>query len=433
MQTEDGRYLVTYNYQLVGEQNHHFVHRLEFSLKQGALQAEGDWDNLLFQIGLVESISYWKLACPEIIEVQCGYLSPAQQAFWRKLVYKGLGEFIYLNKLHLETINGAPLSADNLVVITSSGPVFEPVKVVGRGNLIPVGGGKDSVVTLEVLRDQRADNLPVVMSASQAAYDCIEVAGYDNYLEIKRQLDPQVVELNRAGFLNGHVPFSAILAFIITLGAVLTGKQYIVLSNESSANEPSVPGTDFNHQYSKSWEFEADFRAYLKQFVVEGVEYFSLLRPLEELEITALFSHYSQYHPVFRSCNVGKKTNSWCGHCPKCLFVFIMLAAFLDYRQVVAIFGRDVLDDINLLKEFRELIGLEETKPFECVGTVSEVRRAMRMLVAKNQSSFKNWPKLVNKFIEYDPGEVEMKHQVDHFIPESILAALQAERNRYGL
>lgn len=411
-----------------------FAHRLELGLRHGVLTERNDLDGLIFQIGVMEAINYWKLACPAVIELNCGQLTEAMQVFWRKLLYKGLGEFIYLNQLHVPEVAGFSLTADNIVRFTTTSEVIYPkLSVMGGGTLIPVGGGKDSVVTLEVLRDERANNLPLVMSAPQAGYDCIAVAGYDNYLEIKRQLDPQILTLNQAGFLNGHVPFSAILAFISVLSAVLTGKRCIALSNENSANEPSVPGTDFNHQYSKSWEFEADFRQYIADYVVDGVEYFSLLRPLEELQIAELFSHYPAYHQVFRSCNVGKKNNSWCGHCPKCLFVFIMLAGFVEYDRVVAMFGKDLLADETLLPILRQLLGLEETKPFECVGTVSEVRRAMRLIVERNFSSGGQMPILLQKFIEYDLDDIELTHDQHHAVPDELLLKLQKERHHYGI
>jgi len=411
-----------------------FTHRLELGLQHGVLTERNDLDGLIFQIGVMEAINYWKLACPAVIELNCGQLTDSMQVFWRKLLYKGLGEFIYLNQLHVPEVAGFLLTEDNIVRFTTTSDVIYPkLSVMGGGTLIPVGGGKDSVVTLEVLRDERANNLPLVMSAPQAGYDCIAVAGYDNYLEIKRQLDPQILALNQAGFLNGHVPFSAILAFISVLSAVLTGKRYIALSNENSANEPSVPGTDFNHQYSKSWEFEADFRQYIADYVVDGVEYFSLLRPLEELQIAELFSHYPAYHQVFRSCNVGKKTNSWCGHCPKCLFVFIMLAGFVEYDRVVAMFGKDLLADETLLPILRQLLGLEETKPFECVGTVSEVRRAMRLIVERNFSLGGQMPILLQKFIEYDLDDIELTHDQHHAVPDELLLKLQKERHYYGI
>lgn len=184
---------------------------------------------------------------------------------------------------------------------------FEDIKLDLKGNLIPVGGGKDSVVSLELLKDMKDDNLCFVMSPPQAAYDCIEVAGYKDYLLAKRYFDKRMLQMNNEGFLNGHVPFSAILGFIGVLGAALCGKQYIPLSNERSANESTVIGESFNHQYSKSYEFEEDFNDYVNKYLVANIEYFSLLRPLYEVEIAEKFSEARQYHQVFRSCNRGKK------------------------------------------------------------------------------------------------------------------------------
>ena len=406
-----------------------FKHGLTFNTQH--LPQELELEGIIFQVGLVELISYWKLACPRQIEVQCGQLTNQQKRFWQKLIYKGLGEFIYLNRLHLPEVASFRLTPESFVELVTTGKSYRRLNYHGVGNLIPIGGGKDSVVSLEVLRSEFTQNLPLVMSAPVAAYDCIKTAGYSNYLEISRRLDPQIIELNRAGFLNGHVPFSAMLAFVSVLGAVLTGKRNIILSNENSANEASVPGTDFNHQYSKSLEFEADLRDYLAEFVISGLDYFSLLRPLEELQITELFSHYKSYHPIFRSCNVGKKTNSWCGHCPKCLFVFIMLAAFLDYPAVVEIFGKDLLADRELLPVFRQLLGLEPTKPFECVGTISEVRRAMQQLIERNNKSA--LPFLAKQFLTYHLEPAPLNHTEEHFVPAEFLAKLNTERQRYGV
>lgn len=454
MERREGKIRLEFDYELVATEeggSFRFKDNLELARQEGSLDKADGLEGLILRIGLAEIINYWKLACPAIIEVKCGYLSADEQAFWRKLIYKGLGEFIYLNRLHLPEVAGFELNADNIVeFVTNPDKKFERIELDGglNGNLIGVGGGKDSIVSLEILRDQKNDNLPMIMTtvvpqiddavtslSDQAALDSIRVAGYQDYLEIRRTLDPQLLELNQQGFLNGHVPFSAILAFISVLGAVLTGKKHIVLSNENSANEPSVPGTDFNHQYSKSVEFEADFREFLAKFVLGEVEYFSLLRPLEELQIAELFSHYEQYHQVFRSCNVGKRANAWCGHCPKCLFVFIVLAAFMDYQQVVAIFGRDLLADNEMRFIFRQLLGLEETKPFECVGTVSEVRRAMRLLIARNfdEMELADWPVLVREFAAADLPDLPLENDGKHFVPVELLDKLKAEEAKYGL
>ena len=179
------------------------------------------------------------------------------------------------------------------------------------------------------------------------------------------------------------------LAFYTHLASVLSGIPNVALSNESSANEPTVLVRDrsganenkwdsVNHQYSKSLEFEDDFRAYCPSF-----NYFSFLRPLTELQIAMLFSRFTQYHDVFRSCNVGSKQDIWCGHCAKCLFAYIILSPFIAPERLNAIFGKSMLDDTTLEHEFMQLTGHAETKPFECVGTVSEVNAALSMAIER--------------------------------------------------
>ena len=386
-------------------------------------------ENLIFQIGLAETINYWKLACPPRLRITCGGLRPEETAFWQKLYYNGLGEFIYVNGIHRMTPLVTP---ENWLEIVSTGQALSPVSGWDlHGTLIPVGGGKDSVVSLELLRPEAADNLPFVMSAPQAAYDCMAVAGYHRYLQAERRLDPQLLRLNAAGYLNGHVPFSAILAFIAALGAALTHKRYIALSNEKSANEPSVPGTMFNHQYSKTVEFERDFTAYFKDIMPE-LKYFSLLRPLYEIEIGKAFAEYPAYHFVFRSCNRGKKTNAWCGHCPKCLFVYIILSPYIEREKLKQIFGQDLLADEQLRPVLRELLGLAETKPFECVGTIWEVRYALAETAARYgyQIGGADTPALAAEFLQADlpPAKPDDNYESGDCLPEELRR--RAERLR---
>ena len=211
-------------------------------------------------------------------------------------------------------------------------------------------------------------------------------SGYsDKTFIVKRVIDRKIVDLNSEGFLNGHTPFSAIVAFVSYLCAYLSGKKYIVLSNEDSANESTVIGTSVNHQYSKTYEFENDFNNYTKKYYGIDIKYFSLLRPLTEFQIGMLFSKLDKFHKVFKSCNLGSKgdTWEWCCKCPKCLFVFIILSPFLYRDKLIDIFGTDLYEDASLLDTFKELLGYSETKPFECVGTYGEVRFAVSLLINK--------------------------------------------------
>lgn len=330
---------------------------------------------MAFHIGMVEMISYWKAFCSPRIIIKPYRLSSKQEIWWKKLFRYGLGEFFFTN--------GIEMPGEELVQFDYSAqarpfPKFE-LHPAENGIIIPVGGGKDSVVTLELLKSSGFAIMPLVMNHRDATRKVLKAGGFEanSAFEIKRTIDPLLLQLNQQGFLNGHTPFSALLAFVTTFAAALSGKKYIALSNESSANEASIPGTKINHQYSKSFEFEQDFRNYLADHLLEGVNYFSFLRPLNELQIGRLFSGYSQYHGVFKSCNVGSKTDVWCCNCSKCLFTFIMLAPYLSEKDLNAIFGENLFQKSGLASTLDQLTGVAENKPFECVGTINEVNAAL--------------------------------------------------------
>lgn len=354
-------------------------------------------DRLIFSLGMVELISYWKTACPPEVIIQCGSLTAEQAEWWKKLYYNGLGEFFYVNK-----IEAGP---DDFMEIRSAAekkgmPSDNAPKMLNgefSGCLVPVGGGKDSAVSLEILRTTGEDVVTYTVNGIKAARATIDVCDYKSGdLSAYRTLDSNMLELNKHGFLNGHTPFSAIVAFSSYITALVNGRKYITLSNEASANESTVADSKVNHQYSKSYEFEKDFMYYIGTLIKDPpILYFSLLRPLSELQITCIFSKQMSYHQIFRSCNRGSKTGVWCCSCPKCLFVYIMLSAFISQEDVAGIFGEDLLNKGSLNEYFCELAGIRENKPFECVGTRREVVLAlnhcrydvMPLLIRENSSN----------------------------------------------
>lgn len=337
-------------------------------------------DAIVFNIGMIELVSYWKCTCSPIIHIKPYKLNEDQQLWWAKLYWKGLGEFCYKNNIHCEfqdflefTFNvGSPaLTSTDIPHTEDSNRV-----------IVPIGGGKDSVVTLEDLRTQR-EIVPFIINPRGATIDCARIAGFENPEEIiilKREIAPKLLELNKEGYLNGHTPFSAMLAFYSTLLSAVTGIRDVALSNESSANEPTIPGTYINHQYSKSLEFELDFRQYVHDHMNDCNHYYSHLRALTELQIAEKFATHPAYFKVFKSCNAGSKENKWCCNCPKCLFAYIILSPFIDDAMMIDIFGEDLLNKPELEQYFDELAGMSRNKPFECVGTISEVNTALRMI-----------------------------------------------------
>ena len=293
--------------------------------------------------------------------------------------------------------------------------------------LVPIGGGKDSVVTLELLSAKGRDGVvPLIMNPRGATVGCIEAAGYtmDDVLVLHRSIDPLLLRLNSEGCLNGHTPFSAMLAFYTLLASQLSGIGSIALSNESSANESTVVGTTVNHQYSKSIEFENDFRQYVAEYVPTGANYFSFLRPLSELQIAMLFGKMEKYHDVFRSCNAGSKTDVWCGQCAKCLFAYIILSPFVAPARLNAIFGKAMLDDMGLKPLLDQLLGLTESKPFECVGTIGEVHTALNMALRRWYGDRR--PALLQDYVPTSFAEVRLDTlATEHNLNDEELAVLR--------
>ncbi len=352
--------------------------------------------NIVFNIGMIESISYFKATCSPHFCIKCGKLDSFQENWFKKLFYLGLGEFRYINNIEVKK--------EGLVEFISMGEKIEVEEnqSASSGIIIPVGGGKDSNVTLDLLKDYKKDSLVFLIGSKNVSLDCAKEAGYtDNQIiEIKRIIDKNLLDLNKKGFLNGHTPFSAIVAFISYLVSYLLDKKYIALSNEDSANESNVEGDNINHQYSKTIEFENDFREYANKYLKAKVEYFSMLRPISELQIAMLFSKIEKYHKIFKSCNVGSKSEPWvwCCDCPKCLFVFIILSPFLYKQRIIDIFGEDLFEKENLLKTFIELCGYSENKPFECVGTYDEIRFAVTKTIQNLELQKEELPYLLKYY-----------------------------------
>lgn len=354
-------------------------------------------DKIVFNLGLVEVISYWKATCSPVLNIKCSSIDENQKKWWKKLYFNGLGEFFYTNNICVDEdnfINIKCIKQDLEEKITLEDEYY--------GCLIPIGGGKDSIVTLETLSqsEQKNDNLCYIVNPRGATIETVKMAGYsNNTICVSRTLDKNLIDLNLKGFLNGHTPFSAILAFSSYLTAYLCNKKYIVLSNESSANESNVEGTNINHQYSKSIEFENDFREYVNNYLSNEIQYFSFLRPLNEFRIIKIFCKYPKYFKIFKSCNVGSKEDIWCKNCPKCLYVYIMLSAFLSLDKMNDIFETNLFENSTLKNILDGLVSDKFDKPFECVGTKKEINYALYIKINNIKKNKETMPSLLTYYI----------------------------------
>ncbi|MDR3313673.1 MAG: hypothetical protein LBS96_04355 [Oscillospiraceae bacterium] len=391
---------------------------------------------LLFALGLVEAVSYWKCACPPEVVIHCGSLSEAEIRWWKRLWFGGLGEFFYRNAITTDEESFVRFRCD--FVPTPDRTMHMQTAFHSSGlRLVPVGGGKDSCVTLELLHAAGVPLLGFTVNDQPARRETFVAAGFapEQMLRTRRGIDPALLQRNAEGYWNGHTPFSAIVAFLGLFCAYLAGAEALVLSNEASADEASVPGTQVNHQYSKSFAFEQDMNWYISERFGLPIRYFSLLRPFHELQIACRFAALPQFHGAFKSCNAGSKANAWCGRCAKCLFVWLMLAPFLPQGELAAIFGRNLWEDPALEEELFGLLGLQTAKPFECVGTVEEARAALTLVLERCEATGKAAPPLLQNV----PPECRLPHgqcvallrafRLEHGVPVTYNQSLERMRN----
>ena len=334
---------------------------------------------------LVAGVSYYKAAVPPEIRIE-SYAIDADTAALMTLIYEnGLGEFAYRNGLNLHGRIKFPVA----VAIGADAP---PTTTLGLRHhaLVAIGGGKDSLVSIEALRSAGVEQTVTWIGNSQLIAACAARTGLPT-LNLGRALAPELFELNRQGAYNGHIPVTAVNSAILVLAALLQGVDQVVFSNERSASYGSIiPGTgEVNHQWSKGWVFEQAFGEHLQRHVATDLHYYSLLRPLSELAVARQFAKSDRYDAHFSSCNrnfhiLGERpVNRWCGVCPKCHFVFLALAPFMPKPRLVRIFGRNLLDDASQAGGFDALLEFQDHKPFECVGEGQESRAAMATLAAR--------------------------------------------------
>ncbi|MGA8277201.1 MAG: UDP-N-acetyl-alpha-D-muramoyl-L-alanyl-L-glutamate epimerase [Rhodanobacteraceae bacterium] len=327
---------------------------------------------------LIAGISYYKAGVPADIVVE-GEAPDSQVARLLDALYlHGLGEFAFHNNLDLRGRIRFPSGH------ACGSPAAEQHRALDRRTLVPIGGGKDSLVSIELLKQAGEPATAVWIGNSPLIAACAARTGL-RMLNIGRELSPILFEYNRIGAYNGHIPVTAINSVILVVAAVLYGFDAIAFSNERSASSATLEydGQAVNHQWSKGWEFEQCFHDLVKSRVAAELEYFSLLRPLSELAVAARFARNAGYDDAFSSCNRNfrllgpRPVDRWCGHCPKCHFVFLALAPFMPKPRLLAIFGRNLLDDATLTDAFDALLEYRLHKPFECVGEGRESRAAM--------------------------------------------------------
>lgn len=325
-------------------------------------------------------VSYYKTALAKQIKFENTKPDVAQAAWLTETWQAGLAELAYENKLswlsHIQ-IDGIDKPPQHL-----------PMELAPR-SLVAIGGGKDSLVSIEAIKAMNEEASLFMVGQSEFIKSVANHTGLP-LLQINRAVDPKLRAVNAAGAYNGHVPITAVNACVAVVAALLYDYDSVVFSNERSAdtgNIESESGQWINHQYSKSFSYEKAWQDIITQNITPNLHCFSLLRPFSELAIVQQFSKLTAYFPHFSSCNrnfhlAGSQNTAhhWCGSCPKCAFVYLCLAPFVSKQALLDIFNKELFLDDELIPLFESLLGLSGFKPFECVGEEQECRLALKLL-----------------------------------------------------
>jgi UDP-N-acetyl-alpha-D-muramoyl-L-alanyl-L-glutamate epimerase len=393
-----------------------FVEEIDLPIERELSDADrGRVDGLLALLHWVAGVSYFKTALPPVLVWETGAPPPAACALLEALYSEGLAELAYANGLA-----GLPRPR------FPAAPALAPAPADGRGRaiaplLVPIGGGKDSAVALEIVR--RSGLALSLFSVGDAPPIARTVAvARLPHLIARRTLDPELSALSEAGALNGHIPITAIVSCVALLTAALRGFGAVAMANERSASAGNLvwDGIEVNHQFSKGLRAERLLSAAAAE-AGGAVEIFSVLRPASELAIARAFARMPDYHAAFTSCNAifridpALRAASWCCECPKCRFVYLALAPFSDPAHLREVFGRDLLDEERQFDGFSLLTATGGHKPFECVGEEQESLAAIRLLA--NDSRWRE-----HRVLRRLVAEVLPRHPPEQGDPERALA-----------
>ncbi|HUD69052.1 MAG TPA: hypothetical protein VMQ40_02325 [Acidimicrobiales bacterium] len=338
---------------------------------------------------LLAGLSYYKAFASRRIELGGLDAGDATVSLLAGAIQGGLGEYAFRNNLDLRDVEisgGVPARRVAL-------PTQE------RGPLVPFGGGIDSIVTaIELAADP--DEALFVVSNGATRFAAIDRSAARTGLKVvrcSRQLDAKILSSKQSGWLDGHVPVTAIVSSLAIIAAIAQRRSSVVMSNERSASSPNlvIDGRPVNHQWSKSLECENLLRRAIDERLENAPSYYSALRDRSELWVASQFATHPEYLDEFMSCNraflqdPAKRATTWCGACDKCLFTDLVLSPFVPRAALSSVFsGREPLADPGRQGDLEVLVGLTASqKPFECVGDVGECATALVAAAARPDRS----------------------------------------------
>lgn len=352
-------------------------------------------DRALFLAFILIGTSYYKAHPTTKVELPQP-IDEFQAKFFDAVYQEGLSQFAFEN--HLTRANLAHFTA------TSNYHAAGPLKYDGAGTLALQSGGKDSLLTATLLREQGISFTPWFVGYGNSNHPQIidEVSNKPAQI-IERFIDHD--NLQKTAGKNGHVPITYIVMSLAIIQAILNNENVVITSIAQEGNEPHgmIGDLAVNHQWSKSWLAEQLFAKYVATYISPNIHIGSPLRKYSELKVAELFTKkcWQNYGNEFSSCNRANYTQgsdsqelTWCGECAKCANSYLLFCPFLPAGILTATFtNRDLFNSPHLIGIFKGLLGIDGImKPFECIGTIDELRYAYHHRNQSGEKQYHNLP-----------------------------------------
>ena len=204
---------------------------------------------------------------------------------------------------------------------------------------MPFGGGIDSIVTVDDIAGpsgHRALRGPSPHERFAAIEDAAALTGLP-VVRVAREIDPRVRRSAELGFLNGHVPMTAIVTAAALVEAVLDRRDAVVLSNEWSASAPTLVtgGRRGQPPVVQGRRVRARFAAMVRVDWAGPRRCSRTCGPGPSCGWPNASPDSRGFHGAFRSCNrafhqdPARRLDQWCGTCDKCCFIDLVLAPFM--------------------------------------------------------------------------------------------------------
>ena len=389
--------------------------------------------------------------CPDTLDLGpfARFHTSPFETLWRTVFRRVWAQWRYENDLpdyDGPAFIGQPVSDSPSVVEIEYGPVEV---------LSFCGGGKDSLVAMKLL--ERADIPYSSLAYSSSIYgnarhqhDLIDglvsrtsamtrhrIWMYDDFM------DSPVTRLYPAYGVKSLTAAETPSSIFATLPVVLQhGYRYMCLAHERSADTGNLiwhkTGEEVNHQWGKSYEAEMLLNDYVQAELVENCQYFSLLKPVYDVLIFNLLGRDVESVPYTHSCNVQKP---WCKRCPKCAYVWLNYMAYLPVQMVDSVFSANLFDMEENQLWFRQMLGLEEHTPFECVGQIAEARLAFElcrrkglegkaMEIYKTEVPRPDVPTILDKYLSVNLDQSAIPQPILAGVLPQMLSAAEEARER---